>query len=230
MINNNGSSGTSGAFIVDNSAKIATMLSFTDKDDFYFLQILKRRKDNPEMSRDMIVIGNYYIESIEQYIKLNPHIINVCNVENARAYIRLNKRNYKHLSFHMLKRVVEVVSSGTYKSLKSAFDSVTGEFHNDKNKTWIIDIDWKDFDFTKVIVIPKENGDMGIMTGDPKISELLWLIHGLQIEAKREPMSEILPTKNGVHIITHPFNLQKFKEKFPLVDVHRDNPTILYCP
>lgn len=227
---NNSSSGTSGSFTVDNSAKIATMLSFTDKDDFYFLQILKRRKDNPEMSRDMIVIGNYYIESIEQYIKLNPHIINVCNVENARAYIRLNKRNYKHLSFHMLKRVVEVVSSGAYKSLKSSFDSVTGEFHNDKNKTWIIDIDWKDFDFTKVILIPKENGDMAIMTGDPKITELLSLIHGLQIEAKREPMSEILPTKNGVHIITHPFNLQKFKEKFPLVDVHRDTPTILYCP
>jgi len=44
---------------VDNSAKIGTMLSF-DKDDFYFLQILKRRKDNPEMDRDMVVIKKHF--------------------------------------------------------------------------------------------------------------------------------------------------------------------------
>jgi len=37
-----------------------------------------------------------------------------------------------------------------------------------------------------------------------------------------------VPTKSGVHIITRPFNLKKFKEKYPNVDVHKDNPTILY--
>jgi hypothetical protein len=216
--------------MVNNSAKIGTMLSFTDKDDFYFLQILKRRKDNPDLSRDMIVINNYYIESLEHYIKLVPQIIKICDVENARAYIRLNKRNYKHLSYHMLKRVVEVVSTGSYKSLKGSFDSVTGEYHADKNKTWVVDIDWVDFDITKTLVVPKENGDLGIMSGDSRIAELFSTVQGLQLEAKREPMMVILPTKNGIHIITRPFNLQIFKTKFPKVDVHKDNPSILYCP
>ncbi|WP_265091158.1 hypothetical protein, partial [Acinetobacter baumannii] len=39
-----------------------------------------------------------------------------------------------------------------------------------------------------------------------------------------------IPTMNGCHLITKPFNLQKFKEKFPEIDVHKNNPTILYIP
>lgn len=39
-----------------------------------------------------------------------------------------------------------------------------------------------------------------------------------------------IPTMNGCHLITKPFNLQKFKEKFPKIDVHKNNPTVLYVP
>ena len=36
-----------------------------------------------------------------------------------------------------------------------------------------------------------------------------------------------IPTKNGYHIITKPFNLKQFREKYPDIDVHK---TIqLYC-
>ena len=38
-----------------------------------------------------------------------------------------------------------------------------------------------------------------------------------------------IPTKNGHHLITTPFNLQQFKEKYPDIDVHKNNPTLLYC-
>jgi len=39
-----------------------------------------------------------------------------------------------------------------------------------------------------------------------------------------------IPTKNGYHIITKPFNLKQFKDKYPDIDVHKNNPTILYIP
>ena len=40
-----------------------------------------------------------------------------------------------------------------------------------------------------------------------------------------------IPTKNGVHLIVErSFNLQKFKEAFPNIDVHKNNPTVLYVP
>jgi hypothetical protein len=39
---------------------------------------------------------------------------------------------------------------------------------------------------------------------------------------------KFIPTKSGIHIITRPFNLKNFKEKYPDVDVHKDNMVILY--
>ena len=38
-----------------------------------------------------------------------------------------------------------------------------------------------------------------------------------------------IPTKSGYHLITTPFNLQQFKEEYPDIDVHKNNPTLLYC-
>jgi hypothetical protein len=201
---------------VNNSAKIGTMISF-NKDDFYFVQILKRRKDNPNMEKDMVVIKNYYIESMNQYIKVIPRIIELCNYENARAYFRLNKRNYKKISLQMIKRVADHISTGNNKAIKNTFDSVCGEFHSDDDKKWIVDIDFKDF--------------------EDRMS-VLDLIHThikyLQTETGREPMMEILPTKNGFHLITRPFNvllLKKLSNDLDVkLDIHKDNPTILYCP
>jgi hypothetical protein len=192
---------------VNNSAKIGTMITF-EKDDFYFLQILKRRKDNPEMEKDMVVIKNYYVESMDQYIKLIPRIILLCQYENARAYFRLNKRNYKKIGLQMIRRVADHISSGNNKAIKTAFDSICGEYHSDTDKKWIVDID----------------------SIDNNINDVLFELTNLQLQTEKEPMMEIIPTKNGVHIITRPFNLKKFRETFSGIDVHKDNPTILYCP
>jgi len=203
--------------MVNNIERVRNMINFDNEFDFYFLQILKRRKDNPGLARDMVVITNYHIESFEQYDSLMPHIINMCNAENARAYLNINKRNYKHLSFHMLKRVVEVISSGMVKSLKGTFDSVCGKHHNDKDKKWIVDID-------DDLLHSFDNPD-GYFE-----EEIVSLLRQLQSDTKKEPMIEILPTRNGYHYITRPFNLKVFKDTFPKIDVHKDNPTLLYCP
>jgi hypothetical protein len=200
-----------------NSEIIRSMLSF-EKDDFYFVQVLKRRKDNTDMERDMNVIDNFYINSLEHYDKMVPQIIKLCDMENARAYFRLNKRNYKDLAPHMVKRVVEIAFGNDCHALKNVFDSVAGEFHSDKDKKWIIDIDWVD-------VITPTNLD-----GKYLYEKVVHDATALQFEAKREPLMIRIPTKNGEHLITRPFNLQKFKEKYPTIDVHKDNPTILYCP
>jgi hypothetical protein len=39
-----------------------------------------------------------------------------------------------------------------------------------------------------------------------------------------------IPTRAGFHIIASPFNLQKFKERYPEVEVHKKNPTLLFLP
>lgn len=195
--------------MVNNVEQIRTMLSFVDKDDFYFLQIFKRRKDNPELGKDQIVIDNFYIDSLEDYDKKMTQIITLCNAENARAYIRVNKRNYNALGKHMLKRVVDIVFTENCRALRNSFDSVAGEFHSDPDKKWIVDLDF-------VNEIYKE--------------EIMKYLEELQKEARREPLLISIPTKNGSHLITRPFNLGVFKSWHPEIDVHKDNPTLLYCP
>ena len=53
------------------------------------------------------------------------------------------------------------------------------------------------------------------------------------INEKCEPVGNkiisIIPTKSGNHLITSPFNIKQFKEKYPDIDVHKNNPTLLYC-
>lgn len=196
---------------VNNSIQVTKLMSF-DKDDFYFLQIIKRRKDNPDMERGEDILKNYYIESIDEYIKLIPSIIKLSDFENARAYMKINKRNYTDLAMNMNKRVVEYIASGQTRSLKNAFDAVTSRYHSDKDKKWIVDIDWVDLE---------DKCRLDIVLSD---------VVNLQIEGGREPMTEIIPTKNGVHFITRPFNLKKFKELYPKVSVHRDNHVLVYCP
>ena len=203
--------------MIDNSSLIRTMLSF-EKDDFYFVQVLKRRKDNPDMEKDMIVIDNFYISSFEAYDRTVPQIIKLCDYENARGYFRLNKRNYKTLAPHMVKRTVEIAFGNDCHALKNVFDSVAGEHHSDPDKKWIVDVDWNDY-----FVRYTEDGMIRFKHLENELTR--W-----QEMAKREPLLFKLPTKNGIHIITRPFNLQLFKAEYPNVTVHKDNPTILYTP
>jgi hypothetical protein len=43
-------------------------------------------------------------------------------------------------------------------------------------------------------------------------------------------IESIIPTKNGHHLITKRFDVNKFKEKYPEIDVVKKNPTLLYYP
>jgi hypothetical protein len=202
--------------MINNAHLIRPLLKFESPNDFYFLQLLKRRKDNPDLERDMNVLGDYYIYSLEQFDNLMPKIIKICNDENARAYFRLNRRDAKKVGLQMLKRITDLIISENYRPIKNSYASIAGEFHSDPDKTWLIDIDWIDY----------ENFPGAI----EKIKEI---ISNLQIEAKREPLMIEIPTKNGFHIITRPFNISKLNQllimgKLPQMDSHKDNPTILY--
>ena len=114
--------------MINNFPNIRDLLTFGDEDKFYFIQIFKRRKDNPEMKKDMVIIDNYFVYELEHFNGLEEKIIKQCIDNNARAYM------------------------------------------------------------------------------------------------------SIIPTKNGLHLICRPFNVSKFKRIFPEIDIHKDNPTILFAP
>ena len=88
--------------MVDNFDLVSKILSFNSPDDFYFVQIIKRLKDNPNDDKNQ---GNYHaggcylkgyrIRSIDDLMNLKPEIIKICHENNARAYITVNSRSEK---------------------------------------------------------------------------------------------------------------------------------------
>ena len=197
--------------MINNLSKIKTLLKFDSEDDFYFLEIIKRRKENPENPSNARVIKSYYIHSAEYLEKIIPEIINLCNLEKARAYINLNRRSFEKIALQTLKKVTDCIISKDFRSCKKAYNSSCGSFSHEKDKTWIIDIDWEPENANK-----EEDWDM------------YNFIIGLQEETGKEGIGFMIPTKNGYHLITRPFNKQIFNQKYPNISIQTNSPTLLY--
>ena len=139
--------------MVNNFDQIEKLLKFEKKDDCYYVQLLRRQSDDPMIDGkpDPAYHGNmhsrslkdYLISSIEQFRDLKREMITLCDTFNVRAYIRLNKRNYKNISTKMLKQIADQVDSGeTYCSPYHLIASAIGSTcQAGKAKTWILDLD-----------------------------------------------------------------------------------------
>ena len=209
--------------MVDNFDLIAGLLRFDDHQDFYFLQLLLRKKDGNDVpagsDNQRRLVRDYHIKSSQELLDLKDEIVSKCNASNCRAYIRLNKRNYKTIAMAYAQETLEKARKGemfgnTYDEINSVIGRYPEGHKNDK--TWLVDVDDHKPDSEKVKRI-------------------------LDIIDKCEPTDvkkvvAVVPTRSGSHIISRPFNLQKFNElKKGLpedgeVAVLKDNPTILYCP
>ena len=201
--------------MTDNFQAIRDLLNFSDTDKFYLLQIFKRRKDNPEMKKDMTIIDSFFISSLIQYEEMEDRIKKICIDNNARAYFRLNRRSFKQVALKTLGRVAKMIEDENYKHVKRAYLSCAGEYHKEEDKTWIIDLD--------------RNGASD-EAYDAYINSVVFTAQGLIQETEKDDTIRFIPTKNGMHLICRPFNKKKFKNIFPEIDLHLDNPTILFTP
>lgn len=194
---------------IDNTEKIRPLLKFEKDMSFYFLEIIKRRKENPDLPKHAHLVKDYFINSVEKFDKILPEVRSLCDEHNARAYIRLNVRDYEKIALHFNKRLAELLLAKDYKNVFRSYASVVGEFHHDSNPKWVVDIDWKD---------------------EVDSRKVLELIEELPPETNESKLVVALGTKNGIHLITRPFRLDEFKRTFPKVEVHKDATTILYVP
>lgn len=189
--------------------QVKPLLEFNSKDDFYHLQIIKRKKDNPELGSNSYVVKTYYITSVEHLDKMTPEIIGICQRENARAGLNLNRRSFEKIAFQTLRKVSEQIFNKDFYSVRKSYNTCCGAFGNEKNKKWIIDIDVFDTNY---------------------LHEIGTYIELLEPSTSYSKIIAVLDTKHGYHIITSPFRLDKFKEAFPEIDVHKDNPINLFIP
>lgn len=194
--------------MVDVLENIKGLLLFESDDDFYYLQIIQRKKENSGLGSNSRIIKNYYVGSISYLESKYDEIKGICKLFNARAMLRLNKRSYKKVALSTMVNIANSISNNEYSFIKKSYDRACGVCHNDKNKSWILDFD--------------EAVDINNKT------EVIDFINSLEPFGNKVLIE--LPTKSGIHLITKPFNLSTFSVKYPSISVHKDNPINLYIP
>lgn len=208
--------------------------------DCYYVQLLRRQADDPKIDGkpDPRYHGNMHSRSIKDYLIKSPEhlmdvkddIVSLCKMFNVRAYIRLNKRNYKNIALEMMKHIAEQCASGeTFSSPYHLIASACGQVcQAGKDKTWLVDCDKEYVPFIDEI----ENIICECEPYKKKFED-----SNINIEEFKKTEFFIVPTKNGKHIICKPFNKMTFQQMWEksenlkplkLIDIHKDNPTILF--
>jgi len=193
--------------MINNAQQIKQLLDFTIDGTFYMVQIMRRRKDqlkNDSQKGDNITIKNYFIDSYDNFDKKIPEIIDMCECFNARAYIRLNRCFYDKVALETLAITAEYIKNGNNRNVKSVYATACGRRCYDSDKKWIIDIDEKQINHEIIKCIKNACSKFD------------------------ENIIAILETVNGYHIVTHPFDLRDFVREYPFIDIHKNNPTLLY--
>lgn len=196
---------------VNNFNIIRPLLSFDSEDDFYFVQIIQRKKDNPGglhgSNNSSRLVKAYYISSIESLDSLMDEMIFFADHFNARVGISLNRRSFKKTAFNTLRKMADQMHNQDFKGVRRAYNTACGVLNSDSDRLWILDVD-----------------DRGRMTND------IILFAERECQPAGSKFVCIIPSKSGYHIIMKPFDLSVFSSQFPEIEVHKNNPTNLYIP
>ena len=211
------------------------ILCFDNKGDFFFVLILKRRKDTKGsmvegVNEDNRLIKHYFIYDIEYLDRKADAIRRLCDDNDARAYILPQRRNSKTVLWNLHKKTSELLETNDQGvHFDHLIRSCVAGCHKSDRPRWVIDID-RD--------APELNGYT-----DEQFNEYVYDVINLITEirmAYNQPLphdSIVVPTPHGVHIVTEPFNKQEFvaqrkvRNNLPFWDNNRvqaDGMTLLY--
>lgn len=196
--------------MVDNFDKISQLLSFDSDDEFYFLQVIQRKKENnvSGTKNHNRLLRYHLITSVDKLMSLKPELIQFASYFNARVCINLNKRSFEKVAFKALKNTSDAIVDKDYRRAKHAWISACGQSGAVGDKRWIVDLDGEQV--RKINMYAMHIDEHCKPEGDKVITEI--------------------PSKNGVHLITKPFDVKHFSESFDDVEVHKNNPTNALIP
>lgn len=198
--------------MINNFKKISELLKWDSDDEFYFIQILQRKKDNPGgihgSNNSSRLIKAYYITSLEHLDSFKDEMIFFATYFNARVCINLNRRSFYKTSFNTLKGITDHMINRNFKDVRRSWNSACGIHNSDTDKIWIVDIDEQIIDSAILECIDYECSPL------TDTSKLIMIV----------------PSKSGHHLLTKPFNVETFKRRYPTIDIQKNNPTNLFIP
>lgn len=208
---------------INNFELIKSLLSFEFEDDsiYYHLQILRRGKDHPELPSANRCIKAYFICSEGNLDSLEKEIKELCELFKARAYINLSPKSIKKTAALQMKYLAQRMYEGDYKKIWRAWNICAGEIKSEEPR-WIVDLD--NYDKNTITKIGIEDFIDSLKPRN--------IVNGIGKSFDITPSKIIsqIPTKSGFHLITTPFDIMEFKKEYPNIDIHKNNPTVLYIP
>lgn len=207
---------------VDNFDRVAQLLPASEEPDkFYFLQLIRRRKENPTLPVNSTVLLSKCITSGTDLLERKDTIVSICDAMQARACIRLNRRSYRKVAFDTALKLLDHVKSGSVAASKHAFESIAGQLSDADSKLWVLDVDG------------------AVIEDDYVVDFLTASIARQRPDPQQDKVVALIPSKTGFHIISKPFDVKSFETFTTLlatqcrgveVTVHKDNPTNVYIP
>lgn len=246
---------------IDNFEVLMQHMDFIDKNDRYIVHILRRPKDCKALTNTLgsneaqRLIRTYYIDNIDYFKSKISAIKELCQSCHARAYLIVSPKDNFDCLLNLGKKLLETIQMQNYSVkpehlLRQAYC----ENHKSRRKQWVIDLDndsmverWVEVNF----------GGKSFRERVWTVDDVFNLVRELVAKAEKKPDDVYkIPTRNGWHIITPPFNVKDaqancrmmfegvkkmpvkcksdiFKEddcKETTGWLHKDGMTLLYAP
>jgi hypothetical protein len=194
------------------------------ENDFYVVRILQRKKDNPELEYSEKQLKVYTFYSWQEFDKQKNRIKEICDLNNARAYLRLNTQNAVTISMLMQKEIIDNILNNCAWKNEGVWNSVSGK--GGSKDWWVIDMDAEHLHLKDDVIKELKKHYKDRKTYD-RFSEI-------------NPISNfpifINTTKSGIHIICKPFDtrvIEKFNTELssqgtPTIVIQKDANTVLY--
>lgn len=179
-------------------------------EDFYILDIVRRRKEHPNLRHNRSLIKTYIISTIDDFKEIENEIVELCDILKARAYFSVNKFSFKKSGFNMLIDLSSRLKHESYTGLQGLFSSsAMGSISGDVK--WMLDVDTDSKDVIDELI--------------PTI-QLNRAVNGIpNVEF------ELFKSPNGWHIVIDPFHITEDINKTlntMEVEVHKNNFIIAY--
>ena len=188
-------------------------------DLFFTIQLIRRGKDCPDLPAANYTFKTYYIDNMEEYARAREEIIEICKIFPFRAYISVNCKSKTRSQSRVLIKIAQAIEMGETKKPWRMFNAACDEVANRNDKRWIVDVDSSDYR----VVEPMR---------------ILVVSCASKYDANEIILMQV-PTKSGFHLITRPFNIEQFKNKFEMMreqmilkiecpDIKKNHLTLLY--
>jgi hypothetical protein len=206
---------------IDNFDTVSGMLKFNSPDDVYFVQIIKRHKDNMDQyfaNNAADYITYYLFNSLAELNSKKEEIKAICDKTNSRAYIYLNPRSAK------------AINDYANNVLKDKFRKIRALKYKQGHEIEVAAGQSKDWDDRSICFIDVDSDDENVYK---MVAEKIK-------NAGITPIATYRTTNNGWHIIIGDKEKAKTLDfsdidggrnfgRFATVSLEIDKATILYC-